>query len=45
MVSPPGTGSKHFHEKLLELDSKLEQLGLVEIDGKIVYLDEEVSNV
>ncbi|MHB1865043.1 MAG: hypothetical protein ACYCPS_02675 [Candidatus Saccharimonadales bacterium] len=48
MVSPLGVRRKTLYSDLIILDRKLEGLGLIEIDGNIVYLDfeeEEVGNV
>ena len=45
LVSAWGIRSNTFFESLAEIDRKLEQLGLVELDGEIIYLPEGNSDV
>ena len=44
-MSPAGKKRNTLYVSLQALDKKLEKLGLVEVDGKIVLMDsEEVNN-
>lgn len=36
---------EHFFRRLIELDERLEELGIVEIDGVMTYVDEETRDV
>lgn len=45
MVSAWGVESNTFFESLIEIDRKLEQLGLMELDGEIIYLPKGGINV
>lgn len=36
---------EHFFRRLIELDARLEGLGIVEVDGVMAYIDKEDSNV
>lgn len=45
MVTPAGIKRNSLYASLVELDKKLEELGLVEVNGKIVLVgSEEVRN-
>ena len=43
MVSSVGAGWHTIYSSLAELDIKLEELGLVEVNGEIVLLQDEES--
>ena len=45
MVSAWGVESNTFFESLTEVDRKLEQLGLMELDGEIIYTPGGGTNV
>ena len=40
-----GHSAEHLCASLVDLDSKLEELGLIEIGGKTIFLQEEDGNV